>query len=124
MTGSDTGHELETLAEIREINASFPYNKYVKEWKESGKKELGWFCNYTPEEVIHAAGILPVKILGGFEEFPLTKADGYFYPTSCSTVRSCFQQALEGHYDFLDGFVVWSPCDHARRFFDVWSFKY
>lgn len=122
MAVNENKQELETLAEIREINASFPNNKYVKDWKEGGKKVIGWFCNYTPEEVIHAAGILPVKILGGFEEFPLDKANAYFYPTSCSTVRSCFQLAFEGHYDFLDGFVMWSPCEHARRFYDVWTY--
>lgn len=114
--------ELETLAEIREINASFPYNKYVRDWKEGGKKIIGWVCTYTPEELIHAAGILPIRVWGGFEEFPLNKADAYFYPTSCSTVRSCFQFALEHKYDFLDGFVVGSPCEHARRLFDVWSY--
>lgn len=118
----ETKHELESLAEIRELNASFPYNTYVKEWKEGGKRVMGWFGNYCPEEVIYAAGILPYRILGGFEEFPLNKANAYFYPTSCSTVRSCFQLAFEGQYDFFDGFVVWHPCEHARRFYDVWTY--
>ena len=122
MTLNENKQELKTLAEIREINAAFPYNKYVKDWKESGKKVIGWVCNYVPEEVIYAAGILPVRILGGFEEFPLDKANAYFYPTSCSTMRSSFQYALEHHYDFLDGFVVGSPCEHARRFYDVWTY--
>jgi len=122
MTVNETGQELETLAEIREINASFPYNPYVKDWQEADKKVIGWFGNYCPEEIIYAAGIFPLRIFGGLKEFPLNKADAYFYPTSCSTVRSCFQLALEGQYDFLDGFVVWHPCEHARRFYDVWNY--
>jgi len=122
MTSSKNQQEMETLAEIREINASFPYNKYVKEWKEGGKKVIGWVCNYTPEELIYAAGLLPVRVMGGFEEFPLDKANAYFYPTSCSTMRSCFQIALDHRYDFLDGFVMGSPCEHARRFYDIWTY--
>ncbi len=114
--------DLETLSEIKEINNSFPYNRYVKQWKENGGKIIGWFCTYTPEELIYAAGILPVRVLGGFEEFGLDKANSYFYPTSCPTVRSAFQLLLEHHYDFLDGFVLGSPCEHARRFYDVLTY--
>jgi len=113
---------LETLAEIREINNSFPYNRYVRQWKENGGKIFGWFCTYTPEEFIYAAGILPIRVWGGFEEFALDKANAYFYPTSCSTVRSVFQVALEHKYDFLDGFVLGSPCEHARRLYDIWTY--
>jgi len=30
-----------------------------------GKKIIGYFCTYTPIEIIHAAGFLHVRILGG-----------------------------------------------------------
>ena len=113
---------LEALAEIRAINEAFPYNDPVREWKEQGKKVIGWWCCYVPEEVIHAAGMLPIRLLGGFRELSLDLANSYFYPTSCSTVRACFQLALEKKYDFLDGFVMGSPCEHARRLFDIWSY--
>lgn len=114
--------ELKTLEKFRQINAEFPYNRYVKKWKGQGRKVIGWFCTYTPEEVIHAAGILPVRIWGGFKELSLDLANSYFYPTSCSTVRAAFQLAVDHKFDFLDGFVVASPCEHARRLYDVWDY--
>jgi len=52
--------ELESLSEFRKVNAQFPYNEYVRKWQDQGKKVAGWACSYGPEEVIHAAGMLPI----------------------------------------------------------------
>src|SRR4030042_416784 len=112
---------LETLREIREINASFPYSEPVKEWKEQGRKVIGWQCTYVPEEIIYAAGMLPIRVTGGYKELDLEDANAYLYINSCSSVRSCLQLGLEKQYDFLDGFVAGSTCDGARRLADVWG---
>lgn len=96
-------------------------NRYqiIREEKEkSGRKVIGWVCNYIPEEIILAAGIYPVRVLGGRAE--TTKADAYLYSNICSFVRSCLEEAFQGYYDFLDGIVTASNCDHTRRLFDVW----
>ena len=112
---------LETLREIRDINASFPYSEPIKEWKEQGKKVIGWQCTYVPEEIIYAAGMLPIRVTGGSKELELEDANAYLYINSCSSVRSCLQLGLEKQYDFLDGFVAGSTCDGARRLADVWD---
>jgi len=37
---------------------------YAKQWKEdNGGKVMGYFCTYVPEEILYAAGVLPVRIL-------------------------------------------------------------
>ena len=37
----------------------------IKEWKaQSGRKCYGYLCCMTPEEILYAAGILPVKVTG------------------------------------------------------------
>jgi len=33
----------------------------ARSWKEQGKKVVGWICPYVPEELIHAAGMLPFR---------------------------------------------------------------
>ena len=55
-------------------------------WKEDKKSQvIGTLCCCVPEEIIHAAGMLPVRILGAHEE--TTEADLHF-PTNLSpTVR-------------------------------------
>ena len=44
-------------------------HKDAKKWKEqTGKKVVGLFCCNVPEELIYAADMLPVRILGEHEE--------------------------------------------------------
>ena len=42
-------------------------HQLAETWKRDGRKVFGYFCNYTPEEIIHAAGILPVRVRGATE---------------------------------------------------------
>ena len=113
---------LETLQEIREINSNFPYAAPIKTWKDEGKKVIAFQCPYVPEEVIYAAGILPIRLTGDSGELGLEEANAYMYVNTCSFIRSCLELVLRKKYDFLDGFVMGSPCEHARRFFDIWSY--
>ena len=48
-------------------------HEYARVWKErTGGKVIGTFCTYVPEELICAAGILPVRILGSHEPEDIT----------------------------------------------------
>lgn len=85
-----------------------------------GRRVIGWMCSYTPEEIIHAAGMYPVRVVGG-ESAP-THADAYLHINMCSLVRSCLEEAFLGKYEFLDGFVTLNTCDNIRRLYDVWAY--
>ena len=111
---------LKTLDLFREVNKAFPKTAQILEWKQQGKKVFGWLCTYVPEEIIHAAGALPVRITGYSEEVELDDGNAYFYVNNCSFSRSCLQLGLRGGYEFLDGVVGGSTCDGARRLFDLW----
>lgn len=69
-------HDLQSLSEFRKVNAQFPYNEYVKKWQDQSKKVVGWACDYAPEEVIHAAGMLPIRVLSGLRQLDLGNTDG------------------------------------------------
>lgn len=84
----------------------------------SEKPTLGWFCTYTPEEIIIAAGLNGRRILGKAGES--TRADGYLHPNLCAYVRACFSSALEGDVDDLAGIIGVDSCDAMRCLFDVW----
>jgi len=85
-------------------------------WKEQNKgKVLGTFCCSVPEEIIHAAGMLPVRILGEHEE--TTEADLHFPTNLCPFCKSCFDQALKGNYDYLDGLVVPNVCNIIKAMY-------
>lgn len=110
------------LDRFREINRTFPKTREILEHKARGKKIFGWLCTYVPEEVIHAAGALPVRITGYTQEMELEDGNAYLYINNCSFSRSCLQLGLRKEYDFLDGVIGGSTCDGARRLFDLWRY--
>ncbi|MEW6034030.1 MAG: 2-hydroxyacyl-CoA dehydratase family protein [Chloroflexota bacterium] len=97
-------------------------NDAVKRWKQQGKKIVGFFCSYVPEELVHAADLFPFRVKArGCTETPL--ADSLMAQVNCSFVRACLQLALQGDYKFLDGVVSLNSCDHIRRMYDVWRYR-
>jgi len=91
----------------------------ARAWKSQGKPVIGWTSTYTPEEVIYAAEALPIMVLGDLGGTKL--ADAYLPSNSCSFARSCFNAALRGDYDYLDGFVESNSCDNRDKIFDMWT---
>ena len=87
--------------------------------KDKGRKIIGWTCNYIPEEIIYAAGMMPWRLLGGKESNAI--ADTYLYTSCCSFVKSCLADGFANHLEFLDGYVTGNTCDFIRRLYDVWS---
>jgi len=114
--------QLHMLDRFREVNNTFPNTAQILELKRQGKKVFGWLCTYVPEEIIHAAGALPVRITGYSQEMELEDGNAYLYINNCSFSRSCLQMGLRGEYDYLDGVVGGSTCDGARRLFDLWHY--
>jgi len=94
-------------------------HEYAKAWKErSGKKIVGYFCTYVPEEILYAAEILPVRILGSHE--PPTVTEPYIFAMFCPLCRDCLAQGLKGRFDYLDGIVEGQSCLHLRQTFNAW----
>jgi len=86
----------------------------VKEWKEKNqKKVVGYFCCVVPEEIISAADALPVKITGSSE--PLEFVDDHMVQYGCGFVRSCFDLAARGTYDYMDTVIIPNTCDIVAR---------
>ncbi|MEW6616315.1 MAG: 2-hydroxyacyl-CoA dehydratase family protein [Thermodesulfobacteriota bacterium] len=110
------------LEELTDLSKAIE-NTSVSKWKAQGKPIVGYFCSYVPEEIIHAAGILPYRIKArGCTK--TTAADTYLSSAmNCSFTRSCLDLALEGEYGFLDGVVSMNSCEHIRRAHDVWKRK-
>jgi benzoyl-CoA reductase/2-hydroxyglutaryl-CoA dehydratase subunit BcrC/BadD/HgdB len=89
---------------------------------QSGRPAVGWFCSYTPQEILLAAGLHPYRLLPETGQ-AMTRADGYIDRNFCPYVRTCLGGALEGEYKFLDGLVVVNSCDPMRRLYDVWRYN-
>ena len=93
---------------------------YAKKWKErTGGKVIGTFCTYVPEEILYAADILPVRILGSHE--PQDVSEPHIFAMFCPFCRDCLAQGLKGKYDYLDGITIAQSCLHIRQAFTSWD---
>lgn len=90
-----------------------------RKWKQEGRRKIvGYFCSYTPEEIIYAAGAHPMRLFGTGENIHL--ADAHLQSYCCSLVRGALEGALAGHLEFLDGAVFPHTCDSIQRLSDIW----
>jgi len=95
-------------------------HEYAKKWKErTGGKVIGTFCTYVPEEILYAADILPVRILGSHE--PQDVSEPHIFAMFCPFCRDCLAQGLKGRYDYLDGITIAQSCLHIRQTFTSWD---
>jgi benzoyl-CoA reductase subunit C len=106
------------IHELKEIANSIS-NPYVQEWKNKGKAVIGYPCTFIPDEIIHAAGMLPFR-LRGVGTTSLSIGDTYFGPVICSFPKCILQLAGQGKYNFLDGAVIMNGCDSMRRLDECW----
>lgn len=95
-------------------------HEYAKEWKKrTGRKVVGCLCTYVPEEILYAAGVLPIRIFGGHE--PSSVVEPHIFGMYCPFCRDTLAQGLLGKYDYLDGIVLAQSCLHMRQTY--WSWK-
>jgi bzd-type benzoyl-CoA reductase N subunit len=93
---------------------------YLRDLKKtSGRKIFGYFCTYTPEELLYAAGIHPVRLFGGRDD--ITQADTLLQTFVCPFVRGVLDMALKGGYDYVDGIVHAYTCDATCGLFGIWQ---
>ncbi|HUZ19564.1 MAG TPA: 2-hydroxyacyl-CoA dehydratase [Acidimicrobiales bacterium] len=90
----------------------------VKRWRQAGGKVVGHFEVYCPEEIVAAAGLLPVKIHGAPIE--ARQGDAHFGAYLCSIVKTSLELALSGRLE-LEMFVSHPICDTARNLAAVWG---
>jgi benzoyl-CoA reductase subunit C len=71
--------------------------------------------------VIHAAGMLPLALLGGGTSVELTHADARFQSFVCSIAKSSLELGFQGIVQGIDGFVFSNICDVARNLASIYQ---
>lgn len=84
----------------------------VKRWRDAGGKVVGHFQVYFPEEIAHAAGMLPFKMRGAPVE--PKHADSHFGSYLCSIIKTSLELVLSKRIE-LELFVTHPICDAARN---------
>ncbi len=81
------------------------------------KSSIGWFCTYTPEELIIAGGFIPVRIFGRNK---ISRSESYFPINFCPYIKASWESLLCCAKDFK-GLIFTSSCDGMRRLSDIAS---
>jgi benzoyl-CoA reductase subunit C len=90
----------------------------VARWRAAGGGVVGHFQVYFPEEIVHAAGLLPFRVRGAPIES--VQADSRFGSYLCSILKTSLELALSDRVR-LDLFVTHPICDAARNLAAVWG---
>jgi benzoyl-CoA reductase/2-hydroxyglutaryl-CoA dehydratase subunit BcrC/BadD/HgdB len=83
------------------------------------QKVFGWFCTYTPIELIHAAGFLPVRINGG--QIRIENASSLVPNFVCPYMRTSLERALRGEFKYLSGVIQGYTCDVPCGMMNIWE---
>jgi bcr-type benzoyl-CoA reductase subunit C len=87
--------------------------KMVMKWKsETGKKAVGIAPIHCAEEVVHAAGMLPVGLWGG--QTTIMRATEYLQAFCCSVAKAIMELSAAGAYKHLDAIIFPETCDTFR----------
>jgi benzoyl-CoA reductase subunit C len=87
----------------------------------AARPAVGCFPVYTPFELFHAAGALPVGLIGAGGTLEIAHADARFQSFVCSIAKSTLELGLQGRLEDLEVAVFHSICDVARNLASVFE---
>jgi benzoyl-CoA reductase subunit C len=98
----------------------------ARAWKAArpGRKVVASMPIYVPRELVHAAGMLPLGILGAGENLEVIHGDAYYQSYICRIPRSTLELGVTGRLDFVDGFLFPSICDVIRNLSGIWKLQF
>jgi benzoyl-CoA reductase subunit C len=110
------------LSECREL-IDRPLSAVAGRFKDAhpGGRVVAAYPVWAPVELIHAAGMLPVSLLGGGTSVELTHADARFQSFVCSIAKSTLELGFQGLVRGVDGFVFSNICDVARNLGSIYA---
>lgn len=107
---------MEGFATAREVNLM-----RIKEAKDNGCKVVGIYCTYCPQELILAAGAIPVGLCG-MSENPIAVAEETLPRNLCPLVKSSYGFAVSDtcpFFHFSDLIVGETTCDGKKKMFEI-----
>lgn len=99
------------LDEFRVVAAS--PKKQLEKFKAEGKKVVGVLPYYAPEELVYAAGLVPMGMWGSNTK-TISRAKEYCATFYCTIAQLALEMLLDGTMDQLDGVITPTICDTLR----------
>jgi len=110
--------QAELLSEFRNISANpkAQFQSYLKQ----GKKIIGCMPYFCPEELVHAAGMIPFGVWGA--ETQVAEAKHYLPAFICSIIQTTLELGIRGKYDGLNAVMIPILCDSLKSMDGNWRY--
>jgi benzoyl-CoA reductase/2-hydroxyglutaryl-CoA dehydratase subunit BcrC/BadD/HgdB len=129
---SQLAAKVDELAEanktVRSMDYFYDFAKMMYTWrveeiaaeKEKGKRVIGSFCNFVPEELIIAAGAIPLRHCAGFQD-TILPAEEILPRNFCPLIKSALGFSLTGNplHELTDVIVVPTTCDGKKKYCEI-----
>lgn len=92
----------------------------LKQYLEAGEKVVLTAPVYTPEEIIHSMGLVPMGTWGA--DVPLEGSKEYFPAFICSVMQSILELGMKGVYEGASAIVIPSLCDSLKCLGQNWKY--
>lgn len=107
---------VQEFSTVREVNLM-----RIKEAKDNGRKVVGIYCTYCPQELVLAAGAIPVGLCGT-SETPVSAAEETLPRNLCPLIKSSFGFAVTDtcpFFHFSDLIIGETTCDGKKKMFEI-----
>lgn len=107
-----------SIKEFHEI-ASSP-RKQMDKYLAEGKKIVLTVPYYTPDEIVHSMGLVPMGTWGA--DMELNRAKEYFPAFMCSIVQSILELGISGKFKGASAIIIPSLCDTLKTMGENWKY--
>jgi len=93
----------------------------IKEAKDEGKKVVGYYCVFSPIELIEAAGAIPVGLCATKQD-PIAEAEKVLPRNLCPLIKSSYGFAASGKcpfFHFADAIMAETTCDGKKKMYEL-----
>jgi benzoyl-CoA reductase subunit C len=92
---------------------------YARAWKaRTGGQVVATMCTYTAEELLIAAGMLPVRVLGAHE--PQNVTEPHIFGMFCPSAAIRWRRACSAASTTAEGVTLTQSCIQYRQTFSSW----
>lgn len=107
-----------SIKEFHEI-ASSP-RKQMDKYLADGKKIVLAVPYYTPDEIVHSMGLVPMGTWGA--DMELNRSKEYFPAFMCSIVQSILELGISGKFKGASAIIIPSLCDTLKTMGENWKY--
>jgi len=98
-------------------------HKTSEKWRADGKRVIGYCYAGAPEEIVYAAGMVPVQMVASDDTETVQRGEAIMPEYVCDYCQSLLGQTIAGDYAYLDGILISDACANIRTLLRAWEMR-